>query len=184
MFVSVIYSQRKSVMFVIVGSIRQEVVTVQLVKLWAQRKLAVHLVWTPTIHVETQKLYSSRLIARDSSSLQGHLRTGELCVLITDLCVFITINIYARYPSTDALKGELKSAIYSRLLTNSFNSIFNLSKARVIVQGMTLKCIPIFIVTGSFLYWCVLRPASQRFFIQLYLSTNFDHILFSNVSWH
>jgi len=28
-----------------------------------------------------------------------------------------------------------------------------------------LNCIHIFIVTGSFLYWCVMRPASQRFFI-------------------
>jgi len=30
---------------------------------------------------------------------------------------------------------------------------------------MTLNCIHIFIVTGSFLYWCVKRLASQRFFI-------------------
>jgi len=33
-------------------------------------------------------------------------------------------------------------------------------------QGMTLNCIHIFVVTGSFLYWCVRRPASQRFFIR------------------
>jgi len=33
------------------------------------------------------------------------------------------------------------------------------------VLGMTLNCIHIFIVTGSFLIWCVMRPASQRFFI-------------------
>jgi len=33
------------------------------------------------------------------------------------------------------------------------------------VLCMTLNCILIFIVTGSFLYWCVMRPASQRFFI-------------------
>jgi len=33
------------------------------------------------------------------------------------------------------------------------------------VQGMTLNCIHIFIVIGSFLHWCVMRPASQRFFI-------------------
>jgi len=33
------------------------------------------------------------------------------------------------------------------------------------VQGMTLNCIHIFIVTGSFLNWCVMKPASQRFFI-------------------
>jgi len=33
------------------------------------------------------------------------------------------------------------------------------------VLGMTLNCIHIFIVAGSFLYWSVLRPASQRFFI-------------------
>jgi len=30
---------------------------------------------------------------------------------------------------------------------------------------MTLNCIHIFFVTGSFSYWCVMRPASQRFFI-------------------
>jgi len=30
---------------------------------------------------------------------------------------------------------------------------------------MTLNCIHIFIVTGSLLYWCVMRLASQRFFI-------------------
>jgi len=33
------------------------------------------------------------------------------------------------------------------------------------VLGMTLNCIHIFIVTGSFLYWCVMRLASQHFFI-------------------
>jgi len=33
------------------------------------------------------------------------------------------------------------------------------------VLGMTLSCIHIFIVTGSFLYWWVMRSASQRFFI-------------------
>jgi len=40
-----------------------------------------------------------------------------------------------------------------------FNTLF--------VLGMTLNCIHIFIVTGSFLYayWCGTRPASQRFFI-------------------
>jgi len=30
---------------------------------------------------------------------------------------------------------------------------------------MTLNCIHIFIVTGGFLYWCVMRLANQRFFI-------------------
>jgi len=33
------------------------------------------------------------------------------------------------------------------------------------VQVMTLNFIHIFIVTGNFLYGCVMRPASQRFFI-------------------
>jgi len=33
------------------------------------------------------------------------------------------------------------------------------------VQGIMLNCIHIFIVFGSFLYWCVMSPASQRFFI-------------------
>jgi len=53
------------------------------------------------------------------------------------------------------------------------------------MQGMTLNCIHILIVTGSVLYWCVLNPdASQSAFLhtQLYLSTHLDHILFSNVS--
>jgi len=31
--------------------------------------------------------------------------------------------------------------------------------------GMTLNCIHIFFVTCSFLYWCVMRPVSQRFLI-------------------
>jgi len=35
----------------------------------------------------------------------------------------------------------------------------------ICVLGMTLNCIHIFIVTGSFLYWSIMRPASQRFFI-------------------
>jgi len=34
---------------------------------------------------------------------------------------------------------------------------------------MTLNCIHFYIVTGSFLYWCVIRPASQRFFIHSYV---------------
>jgi len=36
---------------------------------------------------------------------------------------------------------------------------------QTLVQGMTLSCIHIFIVTGSVLYCCDMRPASQRFFI-------------------
>jgi len=46
-------------------------------------------------------------------------------------------------------------------LINTFKSASTLSD----VQGMTLNFIHIFIVNGSFLYWCVMRPASQRFFI-------------------
>jgi len=34
-----------------------------------------------------------------------------------------------------------------------------------IVLGMSLTCIHIFIITESFSYWCVMRPASLRFFI-------------------
>jgi len=37
------------------------------------------------------------------------------------------------------------------------------------VLGMTLNCIHIFIVTGSFLYWCVIWLASQRFFIHSFI---------------
>jgi len=42
------------------------------------------------------------------------------------------------------------------------------------VLGMTLNCIHISIVTGSLLYWYVMRPASQRFFIH---SCIYLHIL-------
>jgi len=42
------------------------------------------------------------------------------------------------------------------------------------VLGMTLNCIHMFIVTGSFLYWCGMRPASMRFFI---LSCIYQRIL-------
>jgi len=38
----------------------------------------------------------------------------------------------------------------------------------LLILGMTLNCIHIFIVTGSFLYWCGMRLASQRFFIGLH----------------
>jgi len=41
-----------------------------------------------------------------------------------------------------------------------FLQIFN-------VLSMTLNCIQIFIVTGCFLYWSVMRPASQRFFMHI-----------------
>jgi len=34
-----------------------------------------------------------------------------------------------------------------------------------LVLGMMLNCIHIFIFSGSFLYWCVMWPAFQRFFI-------------------
>jgi len=53
------------------------------------------------------------------------------------------------------------------------------------VLGMTLNCIHILIVAGSFLY-C--HEAGQSAFLHSYtvviIYTNFDHILFSNISWH
>jgi len=51
---------------------------------------------------------------------------------------------------------ETNIVLSSRLISNPSN---------IPVLGRTLNCIHIFIVTGSFLYWCVMRPASQRFFI-------------------
>jgi len=48
--------------------------------------------------------------------------------------------------------------------TLAFAYKFNASKPSDVLD-ITLKCIHIFIITGRFLYWCVLRPASQRFFI-------------------
>jgi len=65
--------------------------------------------------------------------------------------------------------------------THIFNSCVKIRSA----SDMTLKCIHNFIVTSSFLYWCVMRPISQRFFIHscIYLCI-FYHILLSNFSWH
>jgi len=42
---------------------------------------------------------------------------------------------------------------------------WNVQEKFHVVLSMTLNCIHIFIVTGSFLYWCAMRPSSQRFFI-------------------
>jgi len=53
-----------------------------------------------------------------------------------------------------------------------------------VVLGMTLNCIHIFIVTGSFLYVCHESGKSAFLHTQFYLSTNLDPILFSNVAWH
>jgi len=66
----------------------------------------------------------------------------------------------------------------SSLFLCVINTVFSKPWFRFCVLGMTLNCIhtewcpghdvklhPHFIVTGSFLYWCVMRPVSQRFFI-------------------
>jgi len=47
---------------------------------------------------------------------------------------------------------------------------FNVSLYLRLVLGMTLPCIHIFIATGSFLYWCVMMPATMRFFIHSYIN--------------
>jgi len=48
---------------------------------------------------------------------------------------------------------------------HSYQSSYSITR----VLGMTLNCIHIFIVTGCFLYCCVMRPASQRFFKHSYI---------------
>jgi len=78
----------------------------------------------------------------------------------------------------------IHSCIYLRILIISYLATFlgtnslsvlmcrkavNQSTYVLAILGMTLNCIHIFIVTGSFLYWCVMRSASQRFFIYIYL---------------
>jgi len=70
------------------------------------------------------------------------------------LLSFAVMDCYATHPSSCYLKE-----------TNALNCIH--TKWCPIVHGMTLNCIHIFIVTGSFLYWCVMRLASQRFFIHI-----------------
>jgi len=61
-------------------------------------------------------------------------------------------------------------AIISQMVARSHSlGIDNRLSCDTIVLGMTLNCIHIFIVTGSFLHWCVMRPASQRFFIHSWI---------------
>jgi len=47
-----------------------------------------------------------------------------------------------------------------------------------VCPGHDVKLHPHFIVTGSFLYWCVMRPASQRFFIHNCI--NLRNLIISN----
>jgi len=58
-----------------------------------------------------------------------------------------------------------------------FNSIIKRFHIVEIVLGMTLNCIHIFIVTGSVLYWRVLRPASQRFFIVVFIYESWSYLI-------
>jgi len=55
--------------------------------------------------------------------------------------------------------------VHWRFNLKLFNVIYAHFNLDIFVLGMTLNCIHIFIVSGSFLYWCVMRLASQRFFI-------------------
>jgi len=61
------------------------------------------------------------------------------------------------------MKSEGKHHWFSLVLLLSLIRFFDS------VLVMTLNCIHFFIDTGSFLYGCVMRPASQRFFIHSYI---------------
>jgi len=60
-----------------------------------------------------------------------------------------------------------RNANWSCVVTGRIDkgTVGQLSAPWIVRPGMTLNCIHIFIVTGNFLYWCVIRPVSQRFFI-------------------
>jgi len=65
---------------------------------------------------------------------------------------------------------SLLNAIINELIwyKSSSGRLLVISRVNSICESfldMMLNCIHIFIVTGSFLYWCVMKPASQRFFI-------------------
>jgi len=66
-----------------------------------------------------------------------------------------------RLPSTDITIPAMPHRPFKSL--DAGDCRFNINLLNVL--GMTLNCIHIFIVTGSFLYLCVMRQASQRFFI-------------------
>jgi len=93
--------------------------------------------------------------------------------LISQAAPFVWNSLPVEIPSFEAAR-QFRIRLY-KLVTIGYRLniehvtvllfFFLLSTRFIVVLGMTLNCIHIFIVTGSFLYWCVRRPASQRFFI-------------------
>jgi len=66
-----------------------------------------------------------------------------------------------RYTEID--NSHRQDSLQYRMTWKRLCDIVRLNYKRVL--GMTLNCIHIFIVTGGFLYWWVMRQASQCFFI-------------------
>jgi len=94
----------------------------------------------------------------------------------------------------DAVRLSFTSLQHFALLVHRINLIQWYIGLPSSVLGITLNGIHIFIVTGSFLYWCVMRLASQRFFIHSciylrvliisYLATSLDTNSFSVLMCH
>jgi len=81
-------------------------------------------------------------------------------------CKFTRWNFNSISPGSwdTGISGLIKAAIID-LPHPVWSYIICTYAIQLLFLGMTLNCIHIFIVTGSLLYWCVMRPASQRFFI-------------------
>jgi len=97
---------------------------------------------------------------KSSSTKYSHVVSSPVTIVsVFNLNQCTAINFRADNRSvTDTVRGK-----YVTLRCYATVTIVTLLDA--VILGMTLNCIHIFIVTGSFLYWCVMRPARQRFFI-------------------
>jgi len=98
------------------------------------------------------------------------LRCGIIFNLIhVDFCI-TSLLLLNSHPSilADKAKNSVSQFFSSVICIHLGISVFTKLCFFILyfVQGMTLNCIHMFIVTGSFLYWCVMRPASQRLFIR------------------
>jgi len=144
-------------------------------QIWHNYSCLLHFSW----------IWCSLLVLSVSVAIYSTLQVHVCTLYITSSLYRFTamVVLYTAIISSMAMAGITKiswsnwiqraakqpKAIHYRMISCSSKFSICLVSITVLVAlfvlGMTLNCIHIFIVTGSFLYWCVMRPASKRFFI-------------------